>query len=98
MTNILLKYIYTESWQSKDFDVFLMSVPGLSPFVVLKETENETTEFDGDRKDTFKAEEGDAPAIDLNKIQYFSKSFHIGRIHLKPLDAITALNNNAKQK
>lgn len=89
---------YTESWQSKDFDVFLMSVPGLSPFVILKETENETTEFDDDRKDTFKAEEDDVPPIDLNKIQYFSKSFHVGRIHMKPLNTITKLNNNTKQK
>uniref|UniRef100_A0A2S2PEV1 Uncharacterized protein n=1 Tax=Schizaphis graminum TaxID=13262 RepID=A0A2S2PEV1_SCHGA len=75
------------SWNSKDFDVFLMSVSGLKPFIILRETEDENRDTNGDQKDTYKAEELKSD-IDLNKIQYFSKSYHIGRIHLEQINTL----------
>lgn len=62
-----------DSWDSKDFDVFLMSVPRLTPFIILRETEDENMDTNGDREEMFKAEVF-KPQIDLNKMQYFSKS------------------------
>jgi len=54
-------------WDSKDFDVLLMSVPKLKPFIILRETETENMNTNGDREKMFKAEEL-KPQLDLNKI------------------------------
>ncbi|KAF0769921.1 Uncharacterized protein FWK35_00002694 [Aphis craccivora] len=84
------------SWDNKDFDVFLMSVSGLKPFIILRETADENKDTNDDQENMYKTEEL-KPDIDLNKIQYFSKSYHIGRIHLEQINTLRLLNRT-KQK
>jgi len=73
-----------------------MSVPGLKPFIILTEADDENMNKNDDQEDIFKIEEL-KPQIDLNKIQYFSKSYHIGRIHLEQMDTLRSLHST-KQK
>jgi hypothetical protein len=74
-----------------------MSVSGLKPFIILRETEDENRDIDGDQKAMYKTEEL-KPEIDLNKIQYFSKSYHIGRIHLEQINTHRLLHRTKKNK
>lgn len=73
-----------------------MSVSGLKPFIILRETANENKDTNNDQENMYKTEEL-KPEIDLNKIQYFSKSYHIGRIHLEQINTLRLLHRT-KQK
>jgi len=73
-----------------------MSVSGLKPFIILRETDAENMDTNGDQENMYKTEEL-KPEIDLNKIQYFSKSYHIGRIHLEQINILRLLHGT-KQK
>lgn len=63
---------------------------------MLRETDDESMDTNGDQENMYKTEEL-KPEIDLNKIQYFSKSYHIGRIHLEQIDTLRLLHRT-KQK
>jgi len=73
-----------------------MSVFGLKPFIILRETDDESMDTNGDQENMYKTEEL-KPEIDLKKIQYFSKSYHIGRIPLEQIDTLRLLHRT-KQK
>lgn len=63
--------------------MFLMSVPELNHFIILRENENMYTNGDQEYNICSIKTEKLKPQIGLNKIQYFSKSYHIGCIHLE---------------